>query len=139
MKLAKLLFKPKWQDKDVSVRRAAVAGESDPDLLAALPQIARTDGDASVRLAALKRINDYESWRERSTGDSDAGLRRIARSAYVSMLCTAADAHAPSLQRRIAELDTLDADEIETVASEARDRDLRAAALAQIKRPTLLA
>ena len=72
MKIGKLLFKPKWQDKDAAVRRVAVGEENDPDLIAALPELVRSDPDASVRLAALKRLNDYELWRERSTGDTDA-------------------------------------------------------------------
>ncbi|HEX3895940.1 MAG TPA: hypothetical protein VHW73_07000, partial [Rudaea sp.] len=70
MKLAKLLFKPKWQEKNTEVRRIAVATENDPDLIAALPELLRSDPDASVRLAALKRLDDYEFWRERSTNDA---------------------------------------------------------------------
>ena len=44
----------------------AVATDNDPDLIAALPELLRSDPDASVRLAALKRLDDYEFWRERS-------------------------------------------------------------------------
>ena len=72
MNLSRLLFKPKWQDKNPEVRRAAIASGNDADMIAALPQLARNDSDASVRLAALKRFNDYEAWRERSTGDTEA-------------------------------------------------------------------
>lgn len=81
MKLAQFLFKPKWQDKNAEVRRQAVANDSDAQLSAALPEIARSDADAGVRIVALKRLNDYESWRERSTGDSDGDVRRLARNA----------------------------------------------------------
>ena len=79
MKIARILFKPKWQDKDATVRLAAVAAEQDPELLAALPELTRSDSDARVRIAALKRLGDYERWRERSTGDADADVRRTAR------------------------------------------------------------
>lgn len=138
MKLARLLFKPKWQDKDARVRRVAVAEEQASELVDSLPLIARSDEDAGVRIAALRRLADYEAWRERSTGDADGEVRRVAREAYVALLCSATP-KLPTLARRIAELDTLSAAEIERVASRATDRDLRAAALARITRPALLA
>lgn len=138
MNLSRLLFKPRWQDKNAEVRRGAVASGDDADLIAALPQLARGDTDAGVRLAALKRLDDYEAWRERSTGDADPAVRRAARDVYLARLCSI-DARVPPLPRRIAELDTLAADEIEKVATLAADRDLRAAALARVTRPALLA
>ncbi len=136
MRLAKLLFKPKWQDKDAAVRRTAVATGNDADLIQALPSLVREDADAGVRLAALKRLNDYEHWRERSTGDVDGTVRSSARSMYLSLLC--AGASAPSMTRRIAELDTLAAAELEKVAGTAAQRELRAAALERVTRPGLL-
>ncbi len=137
MRLAQLLFKPKWQDKDAAVRRAAVATGDEAELIAALPVLVREDADAGVRLAALKRLNDYEQWRERSTGDADGSVRSSARSAYLGLLC--ANATQPSMTRRIAELETLAPAELEKVAATAAQRDLRAAALERITRPGLLA
>ena len=134
MNLAQLLFKPKWQDKNPEIRRAVVANDDDAELLAALTEIARSDADSGVRLAALKRLNDYEAWRERSTGDSDGAIRRTARAAYVTLLCSN-DARVPALPRRIAELDTLSNEEIEKITSQASDRELRAAALSRVTRP----
>ena len=136
MRLAQLLFKPKWQDKNAAVRRAAVASAQDAELLAALPRLLREDADAGVRLAALKRLNDYEHWRERSTGDSDKSVRDTARGAYLGLLC--AGGNAPTLTRRIAELETLSVEEIERVATGAVNRDLRAAALERVSRVALL-
>ncbi len=138
MRLSNLLFKPKWQDKDAAVRRVAVATAGDAELVAALPELVRADPDAGVRLVALKRLNNYEYWRERSTGDSDDALRRAARAAYLSLLCANA-AGAPPLPRQIAELDTLSVEEIDKVATTAVLRDLRASALAYVNRPGLLA
>lgn len=136
MRLAQRLFKPKWQDKDASVRRAAVTASQDAALIEALPRLVREDADAGVRMAALKRLNDYENWRERSTADSDKNLRDAARGVYLSMLC--ATGSQPTLQRRIAELETLSIDEIERVASTAGDRALRASALERVTRANLL-
>ena len=138
MKIARILFKPKWQDKEAGVRLAAVSAEQDPELLAALPELTRSDPDARVRLAALKRLGDYERWRERSTGDADAEVRRTARATYLAMLCSDAATN-PSLRRRVSELETLSPAEIEIVAISAKDRELRAAALAMATRPALLA
>jgi len=138
MKIARILFKPKWQDKEATVRLTAVSAEQDPELLAALPELTRSDPDARVRLAALKRLGDYERWRERSTGDADADVRRTARATYVALLCSDAASN-PPLRRRISELETLSPAEVETVAVSAKDRELRAAALAMATRVALLA
>jgi len=138
MKISRILFKPKWQDKDAVVRAAAVAGDSTPELIAALPELTRSDSDARVRLAALKRLGDYERWRERSTGDPDPGLRATARATYIGMLCVGGE-NTPALSRQIAELETLTAGEIDSVVTTAANRDLRIAALGYIKRPALLA
>lgn len=138
MKLARFLFKPRWQSKDVATRRGAVAELNDAELVAALPAIARNDSDASVRLAALRRLNQYEAWRERSTGDLDSSVRDVSRAAYMAML-TGASAGVPPLERRIAELDTLSGEEIDRVAAQAADTALRSAALERATRPSLLA
>ena len=137
MKISRILFKPRWQDKDPATRLAAVSADTDAELIAALPELTRSDADARVRLTALKRLGDYERWRERSTADSDADLRRIARTTYISMLCAGAPG-SPALPRLIAELDTLSPAEIETVATAATNRDLRAAALGLVTRQALL-
>ena len=137
MKISRILFKPRWQDKDAATRLAAVSADPDAELIAALPDLTRSDPDARVRLAALKRLGDYECWRERSTADADPELRRTARTTYVSLFC-AGGPGTPALPRLIAELDTLSAAEVETVATAATQRELRAAALALITRPALL-
>jgi len=138
MKLTRFLFKPRWQSKDVATRRGAVSELNDAELVAALPSIARNDTDAGVRLAALRRINQYEAWRERSTADADSQVRDVARTAYIAML-TGNSAGLPPLERRIAELDTLAGEEIERIVTQGSDPALRAAALERATRPSLLA
>jgi DNA repair protein SbcC/Rad50 len=137
MKLPNLLSRPKWQDKDPGIRRIAVATDNDPDLVAALREILRADDDPGVRLAALKRVNEYELWRERSTADSDMGLRRMARENYLALFC--ADSGGPPLPRRVAELETLSVDEIDQVALRATLRELRADALERVQKSGVLA
>src|SRR5215831_9077322 len=121
MKLSRILFKPKWQDKDAATRATAVAADNDTELIAALPELTRTDPDARVRLAALKRLGDYERWRERSTADADPDVRSKARATYMAMLCSGSPA-IPPLARRISELETLSPAELETVATTAATR-----------------
>ena len=137
MKLARFLFKPRWQSKDAATRRGAVAEASDAELVAALPVIARSDEDAGVRLTALRRLNHYEAWRERSTADADGAIRQTARAAYLAML-VGNSSTVPPLERRVAELDTLSPEEIERVAINAADAELRSAALERVSRASLL-
>ena len=138
MSLSRLLFKPKWQDKDPATRKAAiVAGSDDAELTAALPEIARRDEDAGVRLAALQRLGDYEAWRERSTGDVQGSVRNAARETYLTMLCSGTGA--PPVARRVAELETLSEDEIERVATSAADVTLRREAITRVSKQTLIA
>lgn len=138
MKLTQLLFKPKWQDKDPGVRRAAVAGDSDAELLAALPALARDDSDAGVRLAAMKRLNLFELWRDRAQHDANDEVRRSAREAWLNLMCSA-DASSPPLPMRVVELDALGEDDIERIASSTAPASLRGAALAKVNRPRFLA
>ncbi len=138
MKLGKLLFRSRWQDKDAAVRRQAVATDDDPELIAALPALAREDPDAAVRLAALERANDYALWRERASADADAAVRARARAACLDRLC--ADAAAPpAMAERLAELATLSAPELEQVATNAKPHELREAALQRVTRGSVLA
>ncbi len=138
MKLTQLLFKPKWQDKDPGVRRAAVAGDSDAQLLAILPELARNDADAGVRLVAMKRLNHFELWHDRSQHDSSDEVRRSAREAWLNLMCST-DANSPPLALRMAELAALDESDLERVASSAAPASLRGAALAKTNRPRFLA
>jgi len=51
-------FAPKWKQQDAEVRASAVAKGEEQALLDALPEIARSDDNASVRMAALARRKD---------------------------------------------------------------------------------
>ena len=54
------IFKPKWKHKDSEIRREAVAGLQEAELMEALPAICLEDEDAGVRAAAARRVNDLE-------------------------------------------------------------------------------
>lgn len=137
MSLLRFLFKPKWQHKDAVVRRDAVAGSQEAELVSVLPTLLRDDPDAGVRLAVLRRLDDYELWRERSTADAAGEVRTAARAAYMQRLVNGTGG-TPLLERRIAELETLSGEELEQVLTGAKDTSLRAAALEKVRRPALL-
>lgn len=62
MNLRSKLFKKPWQHRDPEVRAEAVSQGQDPELKAALPQLAEQDDAPVVRLAALKRLNSEPFW-----------------------------------------------------------------------------
>ncbi|MCB1578531.1 MAG: hypothetical protein KDI81_14725, partial [Xanthomonadales bacterium] len=78
MSLARFFTKPRWQSKDESVRRAAVAADKEPELIEALPRLAREDTDAGVRIAAMKRLADPGLTQAMASDDRDEGVRVAA-------------------------------------------------------------
>ncbi|MEM6575689.1 MAG: hypothetical protein AAF736_15545, partial [Pseudomonadota bacterium] len=61
MGLKTLLFKPRWQHKDPAIRAREVARSEDPRLINELSQIARSDADPDVRLAACRRVTHLDT------------------------------------------------------------------------------
>ena len=53
MKLFSMFSRPAWESADADKRARAVASLHDAALIARLPDIARHDADAKVRLAAV--------------------------------------------------------------------------------------
>ncbi len=70
--------KPRWQHKDAAVRVRAVAADQDEKLQAALPELATSDPNPGVRLAALKRMDDPRAWSRCVHEDSEEKLREEA-------------------------------------------------------------
>jgi hypothetical protein len=138
MKLPGFLSKPRWLSKDASTRRAAVAADNDAELVASLGRLAREDEDAGVRLAAMKRLADPGIVQGIARDDADVHVRKQARSLWFELL-TGAHAAAPVLQDRLRLLKAQDDNElIEHLARQAREPELRRAALERVQRPALL-
>jgi len=132
------LFKPRWQSSDAAVRLTAVSGDATPELVATLPQIARSDADAGVRLAALKRLADPGLAQALAQDDPDAGNREAARVLWFDLLA-GRHAQSPPLAERLRLAAAQDAPRlIEHLAEHAAETELRAAALARVTRPVLL-
>lgn len=138
MNFVRKLFKPRWQSSDAAVRLTAVSAEVAPELLAALPQIARTDTDAAVRLTALRRLADPGLAQALAQDDPDAGNREAARALWFDLLA-GRHAQSPPLTERLRLAAAQDAPRlIEHLAEHAAETELRAAALARVTRPSVL-
>lgn len=131
MGLKERLFGPVWESKDVATRRRAVATAQDPRLLAALPDIARMDADAGVRLAALQRLDDEAYWLRARAADADPEVIAAADRALSRQVCEQpAGEH---LAERLRWLDAVTShDVLRQLAAGAMDVELRRAALARI-------
>jgi hypothetical protein len=96
MILRNLLGRPPWLSSNAETRREAVASVRHPELEAALGRIAREDPDASVRLAALRRLADPGIAQGMAHDDADPALRAQARSLWLDLL-TGVHPSAPTL------------------------------------------
>lgn len=135
--LAKL-FKPRWQSKDASVRRTAVVSDTSPELIEALPRLARSDADPSVRLAALKRVADIGLAHALSNDDAAPEVRKAAESLWLDLM-SGRHAQAPEAEIRLRLLGAQDDVRlIEYLAEHGKETALRAAALERVTRPALL-
>jgi len=138
MKFPGFLSKPRWLSKDAATRRVAVAQDAQPELVASLARLAREDADADVRVAAMKRLVDPGVAQGMANDDADAGVRAQARALWLDLL-VGSHPSAPPLAERLRLLKAQDDGElIERTARQAREPDLRRAALERITRPALL-
>lgn len=138
MKLSAFFSKPRWQSKDPAVRRAAVANERDPSLVADLPRFAREDEDAGVRAAAMRRLADPGLVQGMARDDADAEVRKQARTLWFELM-SGTHAAAPPLADRVRLLKAQDDVElIDHLARRADAAELRMAALQRVQRPALL-
>ncbi|MEM9302424.1 MAG: DUF349 domain-containing protein [Pseudomonadota bacterium] len=137
--LKELIFKPKWQHKNGEVRARSVALDTDPRLVAALPEIARTDPEAEVRLAAVRRLDDLLPLMRVAADDDAEAVRETATRIYRSML-SGEHERSPAIAERLEIVPRLeDTGLIEYLASHGREAEIRAAAIAGIDRPGTLA
>jgi len=140
-------FTPKWKHADAAVRASAVANSEDPALLAALADIARSDTDAGVRLAALQRADDNSLLHSALATERNEHNRQWILTHLLMQHQQRANSDASSREQLTALLDTLTdtapnqnwaAGQIEALASKAKDRQVRQLALQRISRQGLL-
>lgn len=136
MKLFSMFSRPAWESADADKRARAVASLPDAALIARLPDIARHDADAKVRLAAVKRIDDLSLLGDRARLDLSSDVRDAAGARLRHLLL---DTKLPIESRvrivRVTDNTTL----LELIAVEGVETDLRACALERIRRQAFLA
>ena len=135
MSIFSWMSRPAWQSRDTAKRAAAVATGREAALVAELPQIVRNDPEASVRRAALERIDDLTVVADRMSNDADAGIRERARARLVDLLA----GKAPVAERRRALGLVEDQGLLEQIAKRAPEVELRRAALERCKRVGFIA
>lgn len=133
MSLLDSFRKPAWQSRDAGLRAEAVASETHPALLQALPVLAVEDPDPAVRRNALRRADDPKLLARAMTADADAGLREWAREAWLAALM------AGRCPLEAVDLQALKPAELERLASRPASAATRGQALAHCRRPAFLA
>ncbi|MBK8286841.1 MAG: hypothetical protein IPK97_19340 [Ahniella sp.] len=135
MKLFSLFRKPAWEHSDAARRAEAVSTGSDAVLLGKLPDLARHDADATVRRAALARVDDLSLLADRARLDTDAQVRSFAEKRLRQHLVDA-KVDIAQRQRQVRVLDNTDL--LEHVATAAPESSLREEALVRIQRKGFL-
>jgi exonuclease SbcC len=104
-----------------------------------LAQVARSHEDPAVRRDACRRLTRLPSVREVALTDADAGVREIALAHYRHLLCGEED-NAPPVSECLEEIAVLrDERLLEHLAREARESEVRQAALLKIQDQNVLA
>jgi exonuclease SbcC len=117
-------------------KKKPVPDRKDQDTLI---QVTRTHQDPALRRDACRRINRLPNLREVAFGDPDAGVREIALAHYRHLL-SGEGGEAPSIWDRLHEVSLL-ADErlLGHLAREARDAEIRRAAMVKLTDQDVLA
>lgn len=119
--------RPAWQSRDAETRVAAVR-ELPADQQDLLGEIARTDEDARVRRAAVKRLSDPAALAQCVQGDGDEGVRAEAMELLLGMAVNGQEG-----ARALQALEGLkESKHLVAAAREARLADVRLAALGRL-------
>jgi hypothetical protein len=132
MALRSLFRKPAWQHRDPARRQLAINKDNSPALQAALPDIARTDRDTQVRIAAIDRLGDFYLDMRLAYEDDNSEVRAHCLDRYQATLL--ASSEAASARLGMQERDKLirrltDRELLNLLRREARLVEIRQAAL----------
>ncbi len=129
MILDKFIKQSKWQNASPEARKAVLEDINDPSVLREIVQ--QTEESPLVRRAAVRKIDDLELLDQLVKTDVDVDLREQAAQRLKQVLCGKSNL---DIAIRLAWVQkSTDANELEYVAKNAQEVELRLAALAKVK------
>lgn len=116
-------------------RERTTAPKDQDDLI----RIVRSNQEPAARREACRQIERLPELRDIASSDADSGVRDVALARYRNLLCGQEDG-GPALSQRLDEIAALEDQRIlEQLAADARDVEVRGAAIAKIADPDTLA
>lgn len=133
-------FKPKWQHNKPEVRKQALLALQDgsAETLEIYTRVAQQDSDAGVRKLAVNRVLDPAVLRAVADGDGDSDVRELARKRFFRLVAGQDDTGLPLAGRLQWVERESQTDLLEAFARQAKEPELRLAALARVNREALL-
>jgi hypothetical protein len=130
------LFKPKWQHPDPQIRKQCiqVLDSADP----ALAELAQQDQEPEVRCAAIAKLAELNLLRQIAEQDRDDTVRKFADNRLRELLSGRAP-DSPRLETRLTELQSLQSPYVDYLALQAKESELRLAALQHVANEAVLA
>ncbi|MCB1552468.1 MAG: DUF349 domain-containing protein, partial [Xanthomonadales bacterium] len=129
--LIRAFRKPDWESKNVSRRLAAVRQGDAPDLLTLLPELAQSDPEPEVRIAALRRVDDLTLLERRMRGELEVAVSAAARDRLVQLVVRR-DVDLEAAQTALRQM--LDTSVLARIAEEAERSELRWLAIERVDR-----
>lgn len=132
------IFKPKWQNKNADIRLQSVSSEHHPDLIGSLMDIAISDEDSRVRIAAVKRLHQLENILTAYDKEQHPEVKAVLED-RIRQLAAATNESRPPLALRMRVIGMTDNRElIEHLAKNAPEPELRRAAMEKVSKQGLL-
>lgn len=132
------LFKPKWQNKNADIRLQSVSSEHHPDLIGSLVDIASSDEDSRVRIAAIKRLHQLENILNIYDKEQHQDVKAVLKD-RIRQLASATNESRPPLAQRMRVIGmTSNRELIEHLAKNAPEPELRREALDKVTRQGVL-
>jgi len=127
--------KPKWQHRNIEVRKLAVENLDD---LSILSDIAQHDEEATVRLLAVQKLTDLRLLENIAQRDTEATVREMAKHCFQKLFC-ASESVEVDLATRLHWLAEMGApDLLEYIARHGQETELRLAATQKIDSDSVL-
>lgn len=133
MSILKWFNKPKWQSPNEQVRMTAVQTSNDAELLGQLKNIVEQDSSEKVQIAALNRLTEYQHISHFAQHHPNKKVKIIAQKKLINWFASATDDTQSQVFNTIE-----DKTMIQAMAEQAKDREIRLAAIKKINQQGFL-